>query len=112
MRIFIVHVAIPQGLKTYILGSIRDPALIYPAALANKCIFEVKAADAPEGIFDAEPGARTCGSLISWDSLDQRVILKSFSCSSFFVTSRQRQCVPSLAALSLLNSTSSPLFHV
>ncbi len=60
---FIVRVAVPQGSKAYILRSILDPARIERAAPANKCIFEVKA---------AKPGARECGTLTSWDNLDQR----------------------------------------
>src|SRR6266702_1877447 len=64
-------VAVSQGSKTYILRSTLDPALIERAALTNKRIFEVEAADAPDDVDDAEPGTRTYGSLIAWNSADQ-----------------------------------------
>src|SRR6266702_1210005 len=64
-------VAVSQGSKTYILRSTLDPALIERAALTNKRIFEVEAADAPDDVDDAEPGTRTYGSLNAWNSADQ-----------------------------------------
>ncbi|KAH9054702.1 MAGE-domain-containing protein [Lactarius vividus] len=67
--------AVSQGSKTYILRSILDPALIERAALTNKRIFEVEAADAPDDVASAEPGTRTYGSLIAWNSADQLAAL-------------------------------------
>ncbi|KAH9014476.1 MAGE-domain-containing protein [Lactarius hengduanensis] len=67
--------AVSQGSKTYILRSTLDPALIERAALTNKRIFEVEAADAPDDVADAEPGTRTYGSLIAWNSADQLAAL-------------------------------------
>ncbi|KAF8272190.1 MAGE family-domain-containing protein [Lactarius quietus] len=67
--------AVSQGSKTYILRSILDPALIERAAVTNKRIFEVEAADAPDDVDDAEPGARTYGSLIAWNGADQLAAL-------------------------------------
>ncbi|KAH9168580.1 MAGE-domain-containing protein [Lactarius sanguifluus] len=67
--------AVSQGSKTYILRSTLDPALIERAASTNKRIFEVEAADAPDDVADAEPGTRTYGSLIAWNSGDQLAAL-------------------------------------
>jgi hypothetical protein len=67
--------AVSQGSKTYILRSTLDPALIERAAVTNKRIFEVEAADAPDDVDDAEPGARTYGSLIAWNGADQLAAL-------------------------------------
>ena len=75
MHICVGCVAISQGSKTYILRSTLDQALIERAAVTNKRIFEVEAANAPDDVDDAEPGARTYGSLIAWNSSDQLAAL-------------------------------------
>lgn len=43
--------------------------------MTNKHVFEVEAADAPDDIDVAEPGARTYGSLIAWNGADQLAAL-------------------------------------
>ncbi|KAI9445625.1 hypothetical protein BJY52DRAFT_1109759, partial [Lactarius psammicola] len=51
-----------------------DPALIQRAALTNKRISE--AGDSPpDCVDDAEPGARTYGGLIAWNSANQLAAL-------------------------------------
>jgi hypothetical protein len=77
MHIYMDHVAISQGSKTYILRSTLNPALIERAAQTNKRIFEVEAANAPDKVDDAKPGVRTYGSLIAWNSSDQLAALGS-----------------------------------
>ncbi|KAI0295323.1 MAGE family-domain-containing protein, partial [Multifurca ochricompacta] len=67
--------AIVQGSKTYILRSTLDPVLIERAALTNKPIIESEAAEMPDDVDDTEPGARTYGSLIAWNSSDQLAAL-------------------------------------
>ena len=68
-------VAVSQGSKTYTLRSTLDHVLIERAALTNKHIFEVEAADAPDDVDDAEPGTRRYGSLIAWNSASHTVSL-------------------------------------
>ena len=65
------HPAVSQGSKAYILRSTLDPVLIERATLTNKRILEVEAAEAPDDVDGAEPGMRTYGSLIAWNSADQ-----------------------------------------
>jgi hypothetical protein len=70
-----ICVAVSQGSKTYLLRSTLDTALIERASATNKRILEVEAADAPDDVDDAEPGARTYGSLIAWNGADQLATL-------------------------------------
>ena len=49
--------------------------LIERAALTNKRILEAEAADAPDDVNDTEPGVRTYGSLIAWNTADQLAAL-------------------------------------
>ena len=70
-----ICVAVSQGSKTYILRSTLDTVLIERASATNKRILEVEAADAPDDVDDAEPGARTYGSLIAWNGADQLATL-------------------------------------
>jgi len=45
--------------------------LIERTTLTNKRILELEAAEAPDYVDGAEPGIRTYGSLIAWNSADQ-----------------------------------------
>jgi hypothetical protein len=45
--------------------------LIERTAMTNKRIFEAEAAEAPDDVNGAEPGMRTYGCLIAWNSADQ-----------------------------------------
>jgi MAGE family len=71
MRIQLACLAVAQGSKTYILRSTLDPVLVERASQTNKRILEAEAADAPDDVDGAEPGMRTYGSLIAWNSADQ-----------------------------------------
>ncbi|KAI9461517.1 MAGE-domain-containing protein [Russula earlei] len=62
---------VSQGSKTYIIRSTLDPVLIERASLTNKRILEAETADAPDDVDGAEPGIRTYGCLIAWNSSDQ-----------------------------------------
>ena len=64
------HPAVSQGSKAYILRSTLDPVPIR-TTLTNKRILELEAAEAPDDVDGAEPGMRTYGSLIAWNSADQ-----------------------------------------
>jgi hypothetical protein len=57
--------------KTYILRSALDPVLIERTTLTNKRILEAEAADAPDDVDGTDPGTRTYGCLIAWNSADQ-----------------------------------------
>ena len=65
------HPAVSPGSKVYILRSTLDPVLIERTTLTNKRILELEAAEAPDYVDGAEPGIRTYGSLIAWNSADQ-----------------------------------------
>ena len=39
--------------------------------MTNKCILEAEAAETPDDVNGAEPGMRTYGCLIAWNSADQ-----------------------------------------
>ena len=80
MHICVDCVAVSQSSKTYILRSTLDHALIERAALTNEPIFEVEAANALNDVDDANPSARTYGSLISWNSSDQLAALWDSLC--------------------------------
>lgn len=67
----IIRPAVSQGSKTYILRSTLDPALIERTTVTNKRILEAEAAEAPDDVNGAEPGVRTYGCLIAWNSADQ-----------------------------------------
>ena len=63
--------AVSQGSKMYILRSALDPVLIERTTLTNKRILEAEAAEAPDDVDGTDPGMRTYGCLIAWNSADQ-----------------------------------------
>jgi hypothetical protein len=82
------------------LGSILDPALIERATEMNKRMSEVEAADTPDEVNDAGPGARTYGSLSDRVQRCRRTgcarhALRHPRAHPCQQQSRRRQCVPS-----------------
>ena len=63
--------AVSQCSETYILRSVLDPVPIERTTLTNKPILEAEAAEAPEDVDGTNPGMRTYGCLIAWNSADQ-----------------------------------------
>ena len=63
--------ATSQGSKTYILRSALDSVLIERTTSTNKRILEAEAAEAPDDVDGTDPGMRTYGCLIAWNSADQ-----------------------------------------
>ena len=100
----------------YILRSALDPVLIERTTLTNKRILEAEAAEAPDDVDGTDPGMRTYGCLIAWNSADQlsalgilHVILALILVSGKIITD---SATPFLFPLRFSPFSHIPLLHV